>query len=63
MDDLEFSEEEIRKELENLGYFNVNNTRLSDFKRGTINSCGLRGGWSSRYWSIFDNLCIYIFNH
>ena len=34
MANFEFTEDEIRKELENLGYFNVHSSRLADFKRG-----------------------------
>ena len=35
MDDLDFTEEEIREQLENLGYRNVSESRLKEFKRGT----------------------------
>ena len=39
MDEFEFSEDEIRKELENLGYFNVHQSRLTEFKRGILAHC------------------------
>ena len=34
MDEIEFTEEEIAKELANLGYLNVPPSRLKEFKRG-----------------------------
>ena len=34
MDDLDFTEEEIKEQLENLGYTNVSDARLKEFKRG-----------------------------
>ena len=34
MDDLDFTEEEIREQLEKLGYSNVPASRLAEFKRG-----------------------------
>lgn len=37
MDDLNFTEEEIREQLEKLGYVDVPTSRLAEFKRGKKN--------------------------
>ncbi len=34
MDELDFTEEEIKEQLEKLGYHNVPDERLKEFKRG-----------------------------
>ena len=36
IDEFDFTEDEIREQLEKLGYKNVPSTRLKEFKRGTI---------------------------
>ena len=38
-DDLNFTEDEIQEQLEQLGYYNVPRDRLRDFKRGIFFHC------------------------
>ena len=53
MDDLDFTEEEIKEQLENLGYTNVSDARLKEFKRGKwIIHCLLCFCWQI-HWNLF----------
>ncbi len=42
MDELDFTEEEIREQLEKLGYHDVSESRLREFKKGKNKSTGTR---------------------